>query len=375
MINIGLCGYGTVGSGVANIINTNPYFKDKVSIKKILVHNIDKHKDIINLATTNYLDIINDSNIDTVIECIGGTTLAYNIIKESLLNKKNVVTANKAVLMNHLIELTNIAKENNVALYFEASVCGAINIIDTLESINETDEVKSIEGIINGSTNFVLTKAINGMPYKESLELASKLGFLESDPTDDLDGLDALRKLVILSSISYHTGIDSTKAYLSSIRNLSDDIINYAKDNNYKIKYIASSKLLDNNVSLTIEPCLLKCNDSLYNVDNELNSVSLKLKYAKELVFTGYGAGSNPTASAIMLDINKIIRGNKYYFKFNNYYNTLGKMDKSRYLIDINNIDNSLIENKINNLYITKEVEYKDIVNYLKTCNSYVRIK
>ena len=98
-------------------------------------------------------------------------------------------------------------------------------------------------------------------------------------------------------------------------------------------------------------------------------------KYAKELVFTGYGAGSNPTASAIMLDINKIIRGNKYYFKFNNYYNTLGKMDKSRYLIDINNIDNSLIENKINNLYITKEVEYKDIVNYLKTCNSYVRIK
>ena len=375
MINIGLCGYGTVGSGVANIINTNPYYNDKVSIKRILVHNIDKHKDIINLATTNYLDIINDSNIDTVIECIGGTTLAYNIIKESLLNKKNVVTANKAVLMNHLIELTNIAKENNVALYFEASVCGAINIIDTLESINESDYVESIEGIINGSTNFVLTKAISGMPYKESLELASKLGFLESDPTDDLDGLDALRKLVILSSISYHTGIDSTKAYLSSIRNLSDDIINYAKDNNYKIKYIASSKLIDNNISLTIEPCLLKCNDSLYNVDNELNSVSLKLKYAKELVLTGYGAGSYPTASAIMLDVNKIIRGNKYYFKFNNYYNTLGKIGKSRYLIDINNIDESLIEDKINNLYITKEVEYKDIVNYLKTCNSYVRIK
>lgn len=375
MINIGLCGFGTVGSGVYKIINENKYLSNKVNIEKILVHNINKHEDIKALATTNYLDIVDNDKIDTVIECIGGTTLAYDIIKKSLINHKNVITANKAVLIDHLEELTNLAKENNVALYFEASVCGAIPVIDTLESINQTDKVESINGIINGSTNFILTKAFEGLNYSESLKLAKDLGFLESDPTDDLEGYDALRKLVILSSISYHASIDYKNARLSGISKLSDEIINYAKKMNSVIKFLAKSSVDDNKVSLVIEAVLLNKTNTLANVNNELNSVSLKLKYAKSITLTGYGAGSMPTASAIILDLNKVILGKKYYFNFDNKYQSCGSTGLNKYLIhSSNNIDSSLILEKEDNIYLTKAVTYEEISSYLANSICYVRV-
>lgn len=375
MINIGLCGFGTVGSGVYKIINENKYLSNKVNIEKILVHNINKHEDIKALATTNYLDIVDNDKIDTVIECIGGTTLAYDIIKKSLINHKNVITANKAVLIDHLEELTNLAKENNVVLYFEASVCGAIPVIDTLESINQTDKVESINGIINGSTNFILTKAFEGLNYSESLKLAKDLGFLESDPTDDLEGYDALRKLVILSSISYHASIDYKNARLSGISKLSDEIINYAKKMNSVIKFLAKSSVDDNKVSLVIEAVLLNKTNTLANVNNELNSVSLKLKYAKSITLTGYGAGSMPTASAIILDLNKVILGKKYYFNFDNKYQSCGSTGLNKYLIhSSNNIDSSLILEKEDNIYLTKAVTYEEISSYLANSICYVRV-
>ncbi len=375
MINIGLCGFGTVGSGVYKIINENKYLSNRVKIEKILVHNINKHEDIKGLATTNYLDIVNNDTIDTVIECIGGTTLAYDIIKKSLINHKNVITANKAVLIDHLEELTNLARKNNVALYFEASVCGAIPVIDTLESINQTDQVLEINGIINGSTNFILTKAFEGLNYHESLKLAKDLGFLESDPTDDLEGYDALRKLVILSSISYNASIDYKNASLSGISKLSDEIINYAKVKNSVIKFLAKSTAIDNKVSLVIEPVLLKRTSNLANVNNELNSVSLKLKYAKSISLTGYGAGSLPTASAIVLDLNKVILGKKYYFNFDNNFASCGTTCLNRYLIHSNNnINSSLILEKQDNIYLTKEVSYEEISSALDNSICYVRV-
>lgn len=375
MINIGLCGFGTVGSGVYKIINENKYLSNKVNIEKILVHNINKHEDIKALLTTNYLDIVDNDKIDTVIECIGGTTLAYDIIKKSLSNHKNVITANKAVLIDHLEELTNLAKENNVALYFEASVCGAIPVIDTLESINQTDQVESIKGIINGSTNFILTKAFEGLNYSESLKLAKDLGFLESDPTDDLEGYDALRKLVILSSISYHASIDYKNARLSGISKLSDEIINYAKKRNSVIKFLAKSSVIDNKVSLVIEAVLFKSTNTLANVNNELNSVSLKLKYAKSITLTGYGAGSMPTASAIVIDLNKVILGKKYYFNFDNKYQSCGSTGLNKYLIhSSNDIDSNLVLEKEDNIYLTKAVTYKEISSYLANSICYVRV-
>ncbi len=376
MINLGLCGFGTVGSGVYKIISENTHFKDKVKVSKILVHNIDKHENILDYATTNYLDIVNDSSIDTVIECIGGTTLAYDIIKTSLINKKNVITANKAVLIDHLKELTNLAKENNVALYFEASVCGAIPVIDTLESINLSDEVLSVEGIINGSTNFILTKAFDGLKYNESLELARELGFLESDPTDDLCGYDALRKLVILSNISYHTNLDYKDSYLYGINNLSDEIIEYAKSKGYIIKYVAESKKYNDKVSLVIEPVLLNKSDVLASVNNELNSVCLKTKYSRSLTLTGYGAGSLPTASAIVLDLNKVIMGKKYYFDFSNNYECCGKVDSAKYLIHTKEaLDTNLVEESEANIYLTKSVEYTRIKEVLESSICYVKVK
>lgn len=376
MINIGLCGFGTVGSGVYKIINENGYYQGKARVSKILVHNASKHEDIKDIITTNYLDIINDKTIDTVIECIGGTTLAYTIIKEALLNKKNVVTANKAVLIDHLIELTEIAKKNDVALYFEASVCGAINIIDTLESISSSDEIVKIEGIINGSTNFILTKAFEGLSYSDSLTLAKKLGFLEADPTDDLKGYDALRKLVILSSVAYHTRIDYRKARLCGIDKLTDEVISFAKDNRYVIKFLAKSIKNDNNVSLSIEPVLIKNNNILANINNELNSIKLTTKYAKELTLIGYGAGSLPTASAIMLDVNKIIDNKKHYFEFDKELVTIEDNTKSSYLINSNNIiKTDLISERLGSLYKTKEVSYSEIKEELEKAICYVKFE
>lgn len=375
MINIGLCGFGTVGSGVYKIISENKYLRERASVKKILVHNIDKHKDIKALATTNYLDIVNDISIDTVIECIGGTTLAYEIIKTSLENKKNVITANKAVLIDHISELTQLAKDNNVSLYYEASVCGAIPVIDTLEAISLSDQVLEINGIINGSTNFILTKAQEGAKYSESLKLAKDLGFLESDPTDDLEGYDALRKLVILSSISFHANIDYKNCYLYGISKLSDEIINYAREHDSVIKFIARAKKFDNKVSLVIEPVLLKKTNTLANVNNELNSISFKLKYAKEITLTGYGAGSLPTASAIVLDLNKVILGKKHYFEFRENYSSTGIVESSKYLIHtIDKIDDKLILEHSHNLYLTKDVRYEDIKDILNKSICYVKV-
>jgi len=374
MINIGLCGFGTVGSGVYDIISTNEYFKDKVMVSKILVHNPLKHQDIVDLITTNYLDIINDKNIDVVIECIGGETLAYNIIKEAILNNKNVVTANKAVLMNHLIELTNLAKEHNVKFYFEASVCGAIPVIDTIQSINDSDPIESISGIINGSTNFVLTKSDLGLPFKESLDLASKLGFLEADPSDDLEGRDSLRKLVVLSNISFHTAIDYNNAYLASMANLSDDLILYAKKKGLKVKYIAQAVKLNDKVSLVIEPVVINSSHPLFNINNEMNSVSIRTSFAREIDLSGYGAGKYTTASAIMLDVNKILLDKAYYFDFNNNIETCGKVIKSNYLVHTKNINNKYVIKKYDDIYLTKELDSNRLAEVLKDSICYARV-
>ncbi len=355
MIKIGLCGFGTVGSGVYKIINENEYLKDKVEISKILVHNLDKDRGINkSYFTNNYLDIVNDPDISLVIECIGGISDAYNIVKLALKNKKHVITANKALLEKYLIELTSLARENNVNLLYEASVCASIPCISLINDLSKFDTITSIEGIINGSTNYILTRT-KDVSFNDAIKEASQKGFLESDPTDDVCGFDPLRKIIILSKIAYSSDFDQNYN-MNSITSLTDNIFNYAKDNNLIIKYIATSSLVNNTISISVLPTLVSKDSVFSNVNYEKNIINIKTKYSNMQTLIGYGAGSLPTASAIINDLVKLLNNKPYSFDFKN--KLLSKPCAYDYVIETKeDLDIEYVE-KIKNLYIVKNLSF-----------------
>lgn len=373
MINIGLCGFGTVGKGVYDIIKSNTYLKENVQIKKILVSSLNKKRDIDkNLLTDNYKDIVNDQTIDLVIECIGGTTLAYDIIKESICNNKNVITANKAVLSSHLLELNNRAKEKRVKLLFESSVCAAIPCISVISDISKFDEIDSIEGIINGSTNFVLTKINEGLCLKEALSMARERGFLEADPTDDVCGYDALRKIIILSNISYNGIIDGSSFLTQRMDTLTDEFINYIKTKDLVIKFLATSKKIDDRVSISVMPTIISKDNLFSNIDNEKNCLILHTKYSNEQILTGYGAGRYPTASAIINDLIKIIENRTYTISLVNKYSLI--QEKYKYLIESNKELNIDYTKKDGNFYYTNNIDFSEIEKNINDIICFARV-
>lgn len=375
MLNVGLCGLGTVGKGVYDIIVNNPYFKEKFCIKKILVASLDKKRDVdTSLLTNNYKDIVNDSSIDIVIELIGYEELAKKIIVESLNNKKDVVTANKALLAKDLDLFLQLSKLNNKHIYFEASVCGAIPIIDLILKINNSDKILKIEGILNGSTNYILTKINEGKSFNSAKEEAYLNGFLEADPSDDLKGYDALRKIIILSKLAYKSKFEIDNIKSIPMDNLTDSIINYLKENNYVVKYIARSILINNKIEIEVLPCALLSSDIFSNINNEMNIVRLDTTYSKNITISGYGAGRFPTASAVMLDLDKILKNEYYNLDFSNNFE-IESLTKSSYLIDSDiELDNDYILKKSNNIYLTKPISYDTLNNILKYAKCAVKI-
>lgn len=371
MIKIGLCGYGTVGSGVYQIINENKYFKEKVKITKILVHDINKERNIDkSLFTNNYKDIIDDKDINIVIECIGGTSLAYDIVSSALNNKKHVITANKALLEKYLDILSKSAQENNVSLLFEASVCASLPCISLINDISLYDEITSIDGIINGSTNYILTRS-NDISFSEAIEEARIKGFLEADPTDDVCGFDALRKIIILSRIAYNANFNNNYN-IRGITSLSENIFVYAKNNNMVIKYIASSVKENNTISISVLPTLIKKDNLFSNVNYEKNIIRLKTKYSNCQTLIGYGAGSLPTASAIINDLVKILSNKSYSFNFNN--NLIAKPCNYDYIIESNSDLDIDYEAKIGTLYIVRNLSFEKLNEIAKSIISYARI-
>ncbi len=371
MINIGLCGYGTVGSGVYKIINENKYLEQNVRVTKILVNDISKDRNIDkSLFTNNYKELVNDKAIDVIIECIGGTTLAYDIVSEAIKNKKHVITANKALLEKYLCELTKSAKENNVSLLFEASVCASIPCISLINEISLFDEITSIEGIINGSTNYILTRC-NDISFSASMEEARIKGFLEADPTDDVCGFDALRKIIILSRIAYNASF-SNNYNITSITSLSENIFSYAKNNNMVIKYIASSIKENDTISISVLPTLIKKDNLISYINYEQNIIRLKTKYSNEQTLIGYGAGSLPTASAIINDLVKILNNKSYSFEFDD--NLECKPCNYDYIIESNNDLDIDYNEKIGTLYIVRNLSFEKLDSIKPQIVTYARI-
>ena len=302
-MKIAILGYGTIGKGVYEIVSK----KEDIEVIKILEKEEKFDKTKIELFTNNIENIINDKEIELVVEVLGGYDFAYNCIKKCLEAKKHVVTANKEVVAKSIDTLTNLAKENNVIFQFEASVGGGIPILKNLVEIIKTSEITEITGILNGTTNFILTKINEGMNYKDALKLAQQLGFAESDPTADVEGFDMMRKIAILSDLSWNTKIELDDINHIGLTSLTDKDYEDAKENNKVIKYVSFAKKENNHIEIGIKPIYLEKNHILVSVNNETNCVILNTTPNDELIFIGKGAGSLPTAASVVGDIYNII--------------------------------------------------------------------
>lgn len=315
MKSIALLGFGTVGSGVFEIIDKNlSDIKNKYSVDidvaKVLVRNKDKYKseERFDLFTDSY-DEVKELNPDVVIEVMGGIEPAYTYVKHFLENSTHVITANKDLIAEHGEELMQIAKTNNVSLMFEASVGGGIPILKPLKECLGGNRIDSIVAIINGTTNFILSKMYDeNMGYDEALKLAQDAGFAESDPTSDVEGLDAGRKISILSSLAYEKRIDWRKVVTKGITKLDIQDITNAKAIKSKIKLLAISKQIDDQVHLSVRPVYVPKNSSIGKIDNEFNGVIIDGDAVGNLMFYGKGAGKLPTASSIFGDLVDIIQ-------------------------------------------------------------------
>ncbi len=337
-INIGVIGFGVIGHGVVSLIQEyskiiNQRTDADINIKYLVDLNISDNKglDLSNIKfTSDYKEVINDPDVQIVIELIGGTTIAYNIVKEALLAKKNVVTANKALIYEKGVELFDIARSNKSEIRFEASVGGGIPIIKTITESLSGDVITQICAILNGTTNYILTKMDEeNMSFEDALKGAQKLGFAEADPTLDITGGDAAHKIKILSSIAFNTEVDKEKVYRSGIDNLKLEDVVYAKELGYTIKLLGIAKRHEDKKAIEahVYPALIPSESSIASVKNEYNVVMLDSEYLGISHYVGKGAGSKPTATAIVSDIIDIalaINDKREYPKhryssFNNY--------------------------------------------------------
>lgn len=310
MTKVAIMGYGVVGSGLIEIIDKNrENNRNDIIITSILVKEKSGCKGL------NHYDVITEDSeeffnteSDIVVELIGGINPAFDYVKRALENKKHVVTANKDLIAAFGDELFKIANENKVALKFEASVGGGIPIIKPLTETLYGNEITSIKAILNGTTNFILTKMdIEGLEYEEALKEAQRLGFAEANPESDVMGYDAARKLAILSTLAFNEKVNWEKLNVEGITKLDSTDLEYAKKYKCKIKLVGEANKNDRGIYASLKPVLIKEDSILAKVNNEVNAVILDGPECGELVFIGKGAGKLPTGSAVYGDLNDII--------------------------------------------------------------------
>ena len=316
-INIALLGLGTVGQGIVNVLKENNHeISQKVgfpiNIKTVLVRNIEKAKafdDNLNL-TTDFSDIINDAEINIVVEVMGGENPARQYMLQALQAKKHVITANKDVVALHGREMFEAATAHKVDFMFEASVGGGIPIIRPLKQCLTANKITEVMGIVNGTTNYILTKMSNeGMDYTQVLKEAQEKGYAESDPTADVGGLDAARKLAILSSIAFNTKVSLNDVYVEGITKITPDDIKYAKELGYVVKLLAIAKdNVDNGIEVRVHPAFISNKHPLSSVNDVFNAIYINGNAVGEAMFYGRGAGSLPTASAVVADVIDVAR-------------------------------------------------------------------
>lgn len=302
-LTIGLFGYGCVGKGLYEVLQRTPSINATVQL--ICVKDKLKSRDLpSSYFTYNKFDILNNPDIDVVVELIDDADEAFELVKYALQNGKAVVTANKKMLANHFKTLITLAQQKNVPLLYEASVGGSIPIIRSLEEYYNTDTLSSVEGILNGTTNYILTKTLQEQrSYQAVLKEAQDLGFAESNPTMDVQAFDPKFKLVILLAHAFGLIVQPDEILNSGIEQLSSYDIQYAQEKGYRIKLIAQAVQQDNGISACVLPRFVLPNDVFYEVNNEFNAVQVSAAFSDKQLLTGKGAGSFPTAAAVLSDI------------------------------------------------------------------------
>ena len=416
MVKIGIVGVGTVGEAVIKNLEKN---KDiikaragkEIKVIKGVVRNLNKKRDINIPLTTDYKEITQNPEIDIVVELMGGIDEAYEVVKDALLHKKAVVTANKALLAYHRFELQKLAK---TPFEYEASVAGGIPIIKALRDGLSANHIIEIKGIINGTCNYILSEMKKGRDYKEVLKEAQNLGYAEADPTFDVGGYDAAHKLLILASIAYNIDAKPEDILIEGIENINLTDIEFAEEFDYEIKLLAIAKKQKNQVELRVHPTLIKKEAMISKVDGVMNAVSVVGDIVGETMYYGPGAGGDATASAVISDIIEIARGNKkpmlgykipleiekltlkpieeieskYYLRVA-VYDEIGVLEKIAHILVSNNISIESFLQKPRNGYVKllfsthkcKEKEIKKAIKEIEKLNfvikpiNYIRIE
>jgi homoserine dehydrogenase len=314
-LNIGLFGFGVVGQGLYDITLSRNL---NLEFKKIAIKDATKKRSLApELFTTDKWEILNDPEINTIIELINDADAAYEIATYALKNGKNVVSANKKMIANHLEELVALQLEYGTSLLYEGAVCGSIPIIRNLEEYYDNELLYAVSGIFNGSSNYILSKVFNeNQTYGAALKKAQDLGFAETDPILDVGGYDSKYKVAIAAAHAYGLFVNPDEILNIGIQNLHESDLQYAREKGQKIKLVpVAKKQNDIEVSIYVLPKLVKKEDFLFNVENEYNGVSVQAAFADQQFFFGKGAGGHPTGAAVFSDISALRYDYRYEYK------------------------------------------------------------
>ncbi|HEY4205948.1 MAG TPA: homoserine dehydrogenase [Puia sp.] len=315
-LTIGLFGFGVVGEGLYKVLQQTPSLK--ASIKKVCIKNPGKKREApASLFTTDRNEILNDPSINVVVEVINESGPAFEIVSTALRNGKSVVSASKKMIAEHMPELLQLQKETGESFLYESAACASIPVIRNLEEYYDNDLLHSIKAIVNGSTNFILTKMFEDkLSFQEALLLAQQLGFAESDPSLDVEGFDAANKWTFLLTHAYGIVVETNDLVFNGIQNVQAGDAAVAREKHYDIKLVAQAKKLETGkVAAFVLPQFVKQEDHLSFVKNEYNGVVIESGFADKQFFYGKGAGSFPTASAVLSDLSALRYQYKYEYK------------------------------------------------------------
>lgn len=316
-VAIALLGCGTVGKGVVDLLSRNGQLIEEqldthISIKRILIRDLPKYErmdlpDTIAL-TTDFNDIINDDEIEIVVEVMGSADFAKECIEQCFKRGKSVVSANKDLIADYGIPLLKLSQENNVDFQFEASVAGGIPVIRPMYSSLNSNRIERIIGIMNGTTNYILTNMTErGLSYEEALKEAQDKGYAEADPTNDVSGYDAARKIAILATLGFHSAVTFRDVAVEGIEKITHEDIAHATEMGYAVKLLAIAQQNDDGISLNVHPAFIPRSHPLANVGGAYNAVYVRGNCVGDVMFYGQGAGAFPTASAVVSDVMNVI--------------------------------------------------------------------
>lgn len=377
-VNVGLIGFGTIGTGVVKLFKNSAELINKksgVEVELIKICDIDLKTDRgikidKNILTKDVNEIINNPDIDIVIELIGGYHPAYEFIMKAMANKKHIVTANKAMISKYWDKLLDSSKKNQVEIMAEGSVGGGIPILRAIDKGLVANKIQKITGILNGTCNYILTKmTFDKLSFKNALEEAQAKGFAEANPYLDISGLDSMHKIIVLSNLAFGVVVKESNVYVQGIDKVDSMDIQFADELGYVMKLLAISSIEKEGLNVRVHPVLVSKNNLLASVNYEYNAINIKGDAVGNTMFYGKGAGQMPTASAVLSDViyiaRNIINGKKYLLSDNKKENIqICPIDKikSKYYIRFNVIDRAGVLAKISGVLGKNNISIESVI-------------